>query len=104
MTYYVYILKCQNGRYYIGHTNNLNHRLHQHQTNNHGSKHTKDFIFSNFLYHETFSNRATAMKREKQIKGWSRKKKEALMQQDYTGLKRLGISRMSPRFKVGDTK
>jgi len=95
MIYYLYILKCQNGKFYTGTTNNLNKRLKQHQTKINGAKFTKDFHFKEYVYHEVFQTRALAMKREKQIKGWSKIKKEALIAKDYKKLKELSRSRSS---------
>lgn len=79
MTFYLYILKCQNGKYYTGTTNNIQKRLKQHQSKLNGAKFTKHFIFKELVYSEVYESRALAMKREKQIKGWSKAKKEALI-------------------------
>lgn len=64
-----------------------------------GAKYTKDFHFKNFLYSEKFDDRLLAVKREKQIKGWSKAKKEALMTGKKTKLKNLSIPKQSPRYK-----
>ena len=74
----MYILKCCNNSYYVGSTKNLNVRLLQHQ-NGEGSNHTKKNLPVELVYFEEFSRIDLAFYREKQIKGWSRKKKEALI-------------------------
>lgn len=75
---YMYILKCSDNSYYVGSTNNLNVRLLQHQ-NGEGANHTKKNLPVELIYFEVFNRIDLAFYREKQIKGWSRKKKEALI-------------------------
>ena len=76
--YYVYILKCFDGSYYAGVTNDLNKRLNEHQ-----SGLIKGFTSSRLpvelVYSARFQDINQAIRLEKQIKGWSRKKKEALI-------------------------
>ena len=76
--YYVYILKCFDGSYYTGVTNDLNKRLNEHQ-----SGLIKGFtsyrLPLELVYSERFQDINQAIRLEKQIKGWSRKKKEALI-------------------------
>lgn len=75
---YMYILKCSDGSYYTGSTNNLELRLSQHQCGE-GSNHTKKRLPIKLLYFEEFMRKDDAFYREKQVQGWSRKKKEALI-------------------------
>lgn len=88
-TYYVYILLCSDNSYYTGITNNIDKRLVEH--NNNLDK--KSYTFSRrpvkVVYQETFQNPNDAIMWEKRIKGWSRKKKEALIKGDFEELKRL---------------
>lgn len=76
MAFYCYILRCSDGSYYTGHTNNLEHRIAQHQT------------------------------AERQIKGWSRAKKAALIATDWTALKEAAIPRTERalRLRSGRTR
>ncbi len=74
----MYILECSNGSYYTGSTKNLKRRLQQHQ-NGDGANHTKKHLPVKLVYFESFSRIDEAFYREKQIQGWSRKKKEALI-------------------------
>jgi putative endonuclease len=76
---YMYILLCSDGSYYTGSTNDLRRRLEQHQ-NGEGANHTKKRLPITLLYYEEYSRIDEAFYREKQIQGWSRKKKEALME------------------------
>jgi len=74
----MYILLCSNGQYYTGSTNNLERRLTEHQ-NGEGANFTKKHLPVELLYFEEFQRIDKAFYREKQIQGWSRKKKEALI-------------------------
>jgi predicted GIY-YIG superfamily endonuclease len=85
---YLYILRNVRNRLYIGHAENLDQCISDHKTN-HGAKFIKDHGNFNLVYTEKYSSRAEAMKREKQLKGWTRAKKEALIANDLALLKRL---------------
>ncbi len=74
----MYILECADGSYYTGSTNNLERRLQQHQ-NGEGANYTKKHLPVKLVYFEEFQSIAEAFYREKQVQGWSRKKKEALI-------------------------
>lgn len=76
---YMYILKCADDSYYVGSTKQLDFRLQQHQ-NGEGANHTKKRLPVQLLYFEEFNRIDKAFYREKQIQGWSRKKKEALIE------------------------
>jgi putative endonuclease len=75
---YMYILECNDGTYYVGSTNNLELRLTQHQ-NGEGANHTKKRLPVKLVYYEEFQRIDFSFYREKQVQGWSRKKKEALI-------------------------
>ncbi|MDX1284997.1 MAG: GIY-YIG nuclease family protein, partial [Draconibacterium sp.] len=75
---YMYILKCNNGAYYTGSTNNLERRLEEHQAGE-GAQFTKRNLPVELIYFEEFERIDDAFYREKQIQKWSRKKKEALI-------------------------
>ena len=89
MIYTVYILRTINDRLYIGQTDDLRTRLKLH-AGRLGAKFIKD-NYDKFMlvYKEYFSTRLEAMHREKQLKGWSRAKKEALIAGDMDKLKKL---------------
>lgn len=75
---WMYILECSDGSYYTGSTNNLELRMSQHQSGE-GANHTKKRLPVKLIYLEQFHRVDEAFYREKQIQGWSRKKKEALI-------------------------
>ena len=75
---YMYILECSDGTYYNGSTISLERRLNEHQKGM-GANYTKKRLPVKLLYFEEFSRIDLAFYREKQIQGWSRAKKEALM-------------------------
>ena len=79
---WMYILECADGSYYTGSTNNLELRLHQHQSGE-GANHTKKRLPVKLVYYEEFQKVQHAFYREKQVQGWGRKKKEALINSDF---------------------
>ncbi len=79
MPAYMYILECSNGQYYTGSTKNLELRLAQHQAGE-GANFTCKHQPVKLVYYEEFRRIDQAFNREKQVQGWSRKKKEALIQ------------------------
>ena len=88
---YMYILLCSNGSYYTGSTNNLELRLKQHQ-NGEGANHTKKYLPVTLVYYEEYQRVEDAFYREKQVQGWNRKKKEALINGDHNLLPELAIA------------
>jgi putative endonuclease len=91
--YSVYILECSDGSYYTGVTNDLERRLWEHNTGFHVGCYTESRRPVTLKYYETTHDIKQAIMREKQLKGWSRKKKEALFKEDWDELKRLSTSR-----------
>ena len=87
----MYILECSDGSYYTGSTNDLECRLEQHQ-NGEGANHTKKHLPVKLLYYEEFHRIDEAFYREKQVQGWSRKKKEALINGNSGSLPQLAIA------------
>jgi len=78
MQWFVYILRCIDNSLYIGRTTSYKRRVRQHNQGK-GSKFTKNRIPVKLVYLEEFNSRHSAYKREFQIKGWSRVKKENLI-------------------------
>lgn len=87
---YTYILKCANGKYYTGSTVDLERRLAQHQAGE-GANFTRKNLPVKLVYYEEFQRIDQAFYREKQIQGWSRAKKEALINGEFDKLP--GLSR-----------
>ena len=78
----MYILKCADGSYYTGSTRNIQTRLQQHETGK-GSKYTSTRLPIELVCLEEYKRIDEAYAREKQVQGWSRKKKEALVNNEY---------------------
>lgn len=78
-SHFVYILQSADGKYYTGYTTDLERRMAQHKTGR-GAKFTRGFGFKKLLYHETLTSKSAALKREAEIKRWSREKKKALIE------------------------
>jgi predicted GIY-YIG superfamily endonuclease len=91
MTFHVYILKCSDGSYYTGHTDDLELRLTQHHQRTHSSCYTATRLPVTLVFQQTFATRTEAFDAEQQIKGWSRKKKEAMMQGNWAEVSRLAM-------------
>ena len=85
LAYHVYVLRCSDGSYYVGHTNDLEQRLAAHERGaiegNTLWRRLVELVFS-----DQSSTRLEAFHRERRIKGWSRARKEALIKGDWDGL------------------
>ena len=88
MSFWVYMLRCGDGSYYTGHTDDLEYRLHQHQAGTFGG-YTLFRKPLSLVYSCSFPSREEALEAEQQIKGWSRKKKEAMLREDWAAVNRL---------------
>ncbi|OBY50504.1 MULTISPECIES: GIY-YIG nuclease family protein [Aggregatibacter] len=89
---WMYILRCSDGSYYTGSTRDLEGRLYEHQ-NGLGAVFTKKRLPIKLVYCEEFERIDDAFYREKQVQGWSRAKKEALIQGQYDLLPKLAKTR-----------
>lgn len=89
---YIYILECCDGSYYTGSTWNLEKRFAEHQSGV-GARHTAKRLPVHLVFCEEFARIDEAFYREKQIQGWSRKKKQALIASDFNCLHRLAMCR-----------
>lgn len=90
MVFYVYILKDSQNRLYIGQTNNLQNRESQQiRKTKKAAKFIKEGKEFKLVYFEKYESRLKTMRREKQLKGWTRAKKEALIKGDLKLLKKL---------------
>ncbi|MBI4199451.1 MAG: GIY-YIG nuclease family protein [Chloroflexi bacterium] len=87
MAFYVYIVRCADGSYYTGHTDNLEARMEAHGRGEiagyTSARRPVQLVFS-----ESFMSRDDAFQVERQIKGWSRRKKEALIRRNWNALKK----------------
>ena len=94
MAWSVYILRCSDGSYYIGHTEDVAARIKCHQDGR-GAVWTAARRPVSLVYEEHVSSETAAVARERQIKKWSRPKKEALISGEWTALKALSRCRSS---------
>jgi putative endonuclease len=79
LNYFVYILKCNDDSYYPGVTNNLEKRLAEHNTGDSMTSYTFNRRPLILVFSQQCNDIKQAIALEKQIKGWSRKKKEAFI-------------------------
>lgn len=86
---YVYILKCFDNSYYTGITSNLEKRLFQHNTAFYPNCYTASRRPLELAFYAEFTDINLAIEKEKQIKKWSRAKKEALINDAYDDLPNL---------------
>ena len=93
---YVYILRCSDQSYYVGSTWNLEARFEQHATG-HGARYTRERLPVDLVFAQEYDRVDEAFAREKQIQGWSRRKREALIDGAYNELPRLSRKTFAPR-------
>ena len=96
MAFHVYILLCADQAYYVGHTDDVDQRMAQHGDGI-GSKYTSDRRPLSLLWTMNCPSRESAFMAERQIKGWSWAKKEALMRGDIDQLAILARGRTGRR-------
>lgn len=103
MSFWAYMLHCRGGRFYIGHTDNLERRVAEHQT---GA--LKGFTSARLpvtlVWTQEFSSRFEAKEAERQLKGWSRAKKMALIRGDWRQISLLAKGKNGPSTSSGQTE
>ena len=87
--WFVYLLRCADNSLYVGQTNDVAARVVKHAEAEGGCRHTAQRRPVRLVYSEMHETRADALQRERQIKRWTRRKKEALVIGDLTRLKSL---------------
>jgi len=92
MTFYAYLLRCSDGSYYAGHTDDLDLRMAQHSTGSLGG-YTASRRPVTLVWSDRFLTRDDAFQTERKLKGWSRAKKEALIAGDWELVSRLARNR-----------
>jgi putative endonuclease len=78
-TYWVYILTNRSGTLYVGMTNDLERRVAEHWTGLAPASFTARYAMDRLIYAESYRTPSEAIQREKQLKGWRRSKKVALV-------------------------
>ena len=91
---WVYILRCGDDTFYVGHAEDPESRLKQHRAG-FGARHTALRLPIDLAYKEEHSSERSALRRERQLKGWTAEKKSALIRGDLNELKRLSRRRIS---------
>ena len=76
--YYIYVLLCKDGSYYIGSTNDIQKRFLDH-LNGRGARYTKSHKPEKLIYQEKFFTKSEALKREAELKKWTKTQKSALI-------------------------
>jgi predicted GIY-YIG superfamily endonuclease len=90
--FFVYMLKCSDGSYYIGHTDNIEKRLWEHAHKKFDG-YTSARLPVTFVWGQRFVSRESAFVVERKLKKWSRAKKEALIQGDWATISKLASRR-----------
>jgi len=98
---WVYILKCSDASYYTGKTQNLEQRIAQHQNGTYKG-YTSKRLPIKLVFVEGFPTYHDAIKAERQIKGWSHAKKDALIRGDLKLLHALSSCRNESHYKNRD--
>jgi putative endonuclease len=91
MAFWTYMLHCNGGAFYVGHTDDLERRIAEHEQ---GALpgFTRDHFPARFVWSERFATRLEALAMERRIKGWSRAKKMALIRGDWSRIEQLSRS------------
>jgi putative endonuclease len=97
MAFWTYMVHCADQTFYVGHSDNLERRIAEHHS---GAVpgYTQTRLPVKLVWHENFATRIEALEAERQIKGWSRAKKLALIRGDWT---RISFLAQSSKKKAG---
>ena len=104
MGFWVYMLRCHDGSYYTGHTDTLEQRIAQHVSGAFTGCYTFQRRPVELVFAQEVATREEALAAELQIKGWSRRKKEAMIRGDWAEVSRLGRSSSYPSAGSGIRK
>jgi tRNA(adenine34) deaminase len=103
MQFWVYMLECADGSYYVGHTDSLERRIAQHHAGDVPGCYTFSRRPLTLVWCQEFPGRVEALASERQIKGWSRAKKLALIANDWPRLSELAKGRAHAQKSVAET-
>jgi len=92
VSFWIYLLRCADGSYYAGHTDDLEKRVGEHMTGACGG-YTATRLPVKLVFSQECATRIAALSFERQIKGWSHAKKEALIRGDWAEISRLAKGR-----------
>jgi predicted GIY-YIG superfamily endonuclease/proteasome lid subunit RPN8/RPN11 len=102
MVFWAYLLHCRGGVFYTGQTDDLERRMAEHESGLLPG-YTQDLHPLKLVWTQEFVTRDEAIRAERQIKGWSRKKKLALIRGDWNEISRLAKSKSGPSTSSGRT-
>jgi predicted GIY-YIG superfamily endonuclease len=102
MAFWAYMLHCRGGVFYVGHTDDLERRIAQHQTGALAGF-TADHLPVEWVWSQEFVTREEAKAAEKQIKGWSRAKKLAFVRGDWDRIAALAKTKDGPSTSSGQS-
>jgi predicted GIY-YIG superfamily endonuclease len=102
MTFWAYMLHCRGGTFYVGHTDDLERRIAEHETGT-VPGFTSERLPVALVWSEYFPTRLEAQETERRIKGWSRAKKMALIRGDWNDIQRLAKGKDGPSKSSGRT-
>ena len=103
MSFWAYMLHCRGGYFYVGHTDDLERRMNQHERSV-VRGFVRDHWPAKLVWAGEFPTRYEAIVMERRVKGWSRAKKLALIRGDWDRISRLGRGKSSPSTSSGRTE
>lgn len=89
----MFIVKCSDSSYYTGITNNVERRINEHNDGQKSDSYTYSRRPVELVFHYEFNDVEQAISFEKQVKGWSRKKKEAIINNNWEILPELSFNK-----------
>ena len=92
MAFWVYMVHCADQTFYVGHSDNLERRIAQHEAGV-TPGYTQTRLPVKLVWHEYFATRMEALEAERKIKGWSKAKKLALIRGDWSLISLLAQNR-----------
>jgi len=95
MSFWTYLLECADGSFYAGHTDDLDARISQHRLGVPKCC-TSTRLPVALVWSQAFGTREEALAAERQIKGWNRRKEQALVRDDWDEIKRLAWGARNP--------
>jgi putative endonuclease len=96
VSFWTYMLHCNAGRFYVGHTDDLERRMAQHESAQIRGF-TRDYLPVTLVWSDEFPSREEALAAERRIKSWSRAKKLALIRGEWGDVSRLAQGRAGLR-------
>ena len=101
MNAFLYVLRCNGGKYYVGSTEDLERRMKEHAAGR-GCAFTKAHLPFELVYTEEHPSYESAYERERQVHKWSRAKKERLIKGELPYMRHLSTNAQDPAIDMGD--